>query len=108
MIGTLKHRIRFEEPVDASDGGGGVSRTWQALAQCPDVYAAIEPVSAGDQLRFYQPATNITHRITVRYRDDITTAMRIEKDDRTYTIVSVIDRDGTQTYLEILAAIKTP
>lgn len=108
MIGSLKHRVTFEEPIDATDGGGGVTRNWQKLGHQPTVYAAIEPVSASDQLRFYQPNTNVTHRITVRYRDDITTAMRLIKGDTTYAVVSAIDRDGRRDYLEILATVKTP
>jgi SPP1 family predicted phage head-tail adaptor len=50
----------------------------------------------------------VTHRITIRYRDDVTPAMRILKDATVYNIVSVTDRGGLALWLDILAVVSAP
>jgi SPP1 family predicted phage head-tail adaptor len=108
MIGALKHRVALQQAVRSADGGGGFTETWQNLATAPEVYAAIVPLSGGEQLRFHQLEAAVTHRITIRYRTDITPAMRIVKDGTVYDIISALDRNGEGIYLEILAAVRFP
>jgi SPP1 family predicted phage head-tail adaptor len=103
VIGQLRHRITFQEPVLAPDGSGGFTETWQDIAEAAEVSAAIVGLSGAEQLRFQQLQPTATHKIFLRYRDDITPQMRIVKDGRVYNILSVTDRDGTQSCLEILA-----
>ena len=108
MIGDLKHRVTLQESVRASDGGGGFTESWQSLAAAPDVYASIVPLSGGEQLRYHQLESTVTHRITIRYRTDVTPAMRIVKDATVYDITSVAAQEGRAVYLEILAAVRAP
>lgn len=104
MIGGLKHRVTIQHAARAADGGGGFAETWQNLDDAPIVYAAIEQLSGGEKLRLAQLGAAITHRLTIRYRDDLTTAMRIVKGDAVYKIISLQDRDGTSVYMELLVA----
>ncbi len=108
MIGALKHRVTIEEPVRTSDGGGGFTEIWQSIADTPEVSASIVPVSGSEQLRFHQLGASVTHAIVIRYRNDITPAMRIVKGATVYDITAVTDRGGLGAYLEILATVKTP
>ncbi|MBI3440666.1 MAG: phage head closure protein [Proteobacteria bacterium] len=108
MISEMKRRITLQEQVRTPDGGGGFTVTWQNIATVPEVYAAIVPLSGAEQLRHHQLEASVTHRITLRYRSDVTTAMRIVHDTTVYHITAVIDQDGLGTSLEILATVKTP
>lgn len=103
MIGHMKHRVTIQEAVLTPDGAGGFTHVWQDIAEAPEVFAAITPVSGAEQFRFGQLQATATHHIVVRYRGDITTAMRLVEGDVTYTMASLKDRDGSKTYLEILA-----
>ena len=107
MIGDLKHRVTFQKSVLTPDGGGGFIEVWQSIDSNPVVYAAIMPLSGREQLRFHQLESTVTHRIVIRYRSDITTALRIVRNDVIYDIVSVTDKDGKGVYLEILVVVKS-
>ena len=108
MIGQLKHRVTVQESVRVPDSGGGFTHVWQAIGMAPNIYAAIMPLSGREILRFHQLETAVTHRITVRYRDDIRPAMRMLKGDIVYDIGTVTDKDGLGVYLEILAILRSP
>ncbi len=108
MIGALRHRITIQQSVRVADGGGGFSQTWQDVPDTPTVYAAIEQLSGGEKAQLSQLGTAITHRITLRYRSDLTAAMRIVKDDMIYKIISLQDRAGQGRRLEVLAAAQVP
>jgi len=104
MIGDLKYKVTLQQPVLTGDGGGGFTESWQNVASTPTVYADIAPLSGGERLRFHQQETFVTHRITLRYRGDLTNAMRLVRGERIYTILSITDRDGRGIWLDILAA----
>jgi len=108
MIGEMKHRISLQEAVLTPDGGGGFSTIWQDIAAVPDIYAAIVPLSGSEQLKYHQLEATVSHRITIRYRTDVSPAMRILHNDMAFQIISVIDRGGLNTYLDILAIVRTP
>lgn len=108
MIGNLKHRVTFQKSVRTPDGGGGFTEIWQSIDSNPIVYAAIMPLSGGEQLRFHQLEATVTHRIVIRYRSDVTSAMRIVRGTTIYDITAVTDRNGQGVYLEILATVKIP
>ena len=108
MIGGLKYRVILQESVLSPDSGGGFSETWQNLAVAPEVYAEILPLSGGEQLRFHQLETTATHRITIRYRNDVTPALRLVHGAAVYNISAVTDRGGLGAWLDILATVRTP
>lgn len=83
--GALNRRITFQENDGTRTTYGGVDNTWSDVAT---VWAAIWPSSGSE---FYgadqQQASGVT-RIRVRYRADITAAMRIKHNDTYYAIVA--------------------
>lgn len=106
MIGDLKYRVTLQESVLTPDGGGGFTQAWQDVAANPDIYAEIISLSSGEQLRFHQMEITATHRITLRYRSDVTPALRLVKGATVYDIVSVTDRGGLGVWLDILAVVR--
>lgn len=71
QIGELRHRITIEENIKVSDGLGGQTETWQAIATNPQVWAKIDPVSGLERFFSERLEENISHKITIRYRSDL-------------------------------------
>ena len=95
--GELDRRLTLEHPVETADGAGGVTRTYAAVAT---LWAKLEPMSARNAMIADAPGATITHRITVRMRDGITTRHRFTDGSRTYRVVTIRD-DGSRRFLMI-------
>jgi len=88
--GQLNWRLTLEEPVEAADGAGGVTRSYVAVAT---LWASFHPVSArGDVVASALGAT-ITHRIGIRFRADITLRHRFRDGGRIFRIAAMRNRD---------------
>jgi SPP1 family predicted phage head-tail adaptor len=98
--GLLRHRLALETPVESADGAGGVVRSYNVVAT---LWAEVTPVSAARALEAERIGARITHRIGVRFSDDITTKHRFRDGDRIFRIVSLRDRDGRKRFLTIEA-----
>jgi SPP1 family predicted phage head-tail adaptor len=96
----LSRRLALEAPVDSADGAGGVVRSFEAVAT---LWAEVTPVSAARALEADRLGARITHRIGIRFADDITTRHRFREGARIFRIVSVRDRDGRKRFLQIEA-----
>jgi len=102
MIGDLKQEITLQKRTRTADGGGGFTESWQNLDSHPVVSAAVVPLSSREQLRFHQMQTVATHRVTIRFRSDVTADMRIIHAQRELNIVSVTNRGGLGVWLDLL------
>jgi SPP1 family predicted phage head-tail adaptor len=98
--GLLHRRLALEAPAESPDGAGGVARSYSAAAT---LWAEVIPVSAARALEAERLGARITHRIHVRFSDDITTKHRFRDGDRIFRIVSLSDRDGRRRFLRIEA-----
>jgi len=67
-IGDLRHRVTLESPARTADGMGGFATAWTTVAE---VFAAVWPVSATEQIEAAQSVMTVTHRIRLRYRSDV-------------------------------------
>lgn len=93
----LRHRIAIERDVRTPDGGGGAEVTWAPVAQ---VWAAIWPRTASEQLELDRVAGVATHDIWIRFRPDVTPQMRITFGSRIFDIRGVLDMDGKRRWLK--------
>ena len=98
-IGELRHRVTLERPVDLADGAGGASRTW---AKVEDLWAAITPASASERLAAEALESTATHRIRIRHRAGVTSAMRFVLGTRILRIEAVTDPDQRGRWLDCL------
>lgn len=94
--GALRHPVTLEQAVLADDGVGGHAETWEAVAE---TYAQIEPVSAEMKFGADQTLETLTHRITLRFRDQVASGMRFTKGARTFAILTVHDPDETGRFM---------
>ena len=97
--GELRHRIEIKEPVETRDSYGSVTISWQTL---DTVWAAMWPLKVKEYVGLGQTQSELTHRVRIRFRDDVTTKMRLEFKERTMSIVQIINPDERNIMLEML------
>lgn len=98
-LGTLRHRLTLQAPVETSDGAGGVTRSWTSAAL---LWAAIEPASQEAFIAGEAQAERATHRITMRYRSDVDGSKRLVKGSRVFRILTAFDPDERRARLALL------
>ena len=96
--GWIAHRVVIERPVRSEDDAGGATIAFETLAT---VWAAIEPLTAREDPASGRLATRITHRVTIRWRDDVTGAMRLRHRGRILRIASLRDASEDRRFLTI-------
>ena len=94
--GTLRCELALEVCATVADGLGGHAEDWTEMAT---VFARIEPVSAQSVFGADQTLESVTHRVTLRWRDGVTSGMRFRRQARIFAIVTVHDPDETGRYL---------
>lgn len=88
QAGKLRHRVTIKQPVRSqSPATGAVTETWQKVA---DVWAEVSPSSAREFTAAMAVQSEITTRITIRYRPDITSKHRIEYRGKIYNVEGVL------------------
>ena len=98
LSSQMKCRITIQAPSDVPDGSGGVQRDWQDICS---VWAAFSPLSGKESLWMGQLQSARVHRITIRYRDDIDTSMRILYRNREFQIRAMLCPDEARRVLEL-------
>ena len=91
QAGTLNKRIVISQLVTgspATDEFGAPNTSWEEL---DTVWAAVEPISGREFWAQQQVQSEITVKIRVRYRDDVTVGMKAEYNNKTYMIKYIID-----------------
>lgn len=94
-VGAMRHKITLQQQTRVADGGGGFEVTWTDV---DTVYAAIKPTNGRERFFGDKIEQNISHEVTIRFRNDISHKYRI-KYARTRDTVT------TTTYLNINAII---
>ena len=84
--GALRIELSLQAVATAADGLGGFSEEWYELAT---VFGHIEPLAADSRFGAGQTLETVTHRITLRHRPDVTSGMRLSRQNR------VSKRSGT-------------
>ena len=104
MIGAMREQISIEEPTMTSDTYGGNTRAWNSIAT---VWANVKPVSAAEKFFAGKVEMDVSHKIKIRYRDDVNATQRIVYGARTFIITGVRNIDELDKFLEILAREET-
>lgn len=99
--GKLRHRVTIQQLVKADDGYGGIVETWQDVAT---VWATVEPLRGSERYRAQQVQSELTHKVTMRYRPGVKPQMRLLYGDRVLEIEAVIDVEERHRWLELLCS----
>lgn len=87
-IGNLRHRVVLQQKVITEDALKQQSEVWTDIAT---VWAAIEPLSGREYFAARQENAEVTAKITIRYRKDVTPDMRAVSEGRVFDVLSVIN-----------------
>jgi SPP1 family predicted phage head-tail adaptor len=95
--GALRTEFSLQAVTAVADGLGGFGEEWSEIAT---VFGRIEPLAAASRFGADQTLETVTHRITLRHRQEVRSGMRFSRAGRTFEIVTVHDPDETGRYLD--------
>lgn len=114
-IGKMRYILQIQSATRTSDDGGGVSLTWEKVA---DVYADIQTQSAQEAMhgRDNEIREVTKHKIYIRYRKDVSHKNRLVQTykrgnttaTRTFNIKGVVNVDNRFKMLELACDEGTP
>lgn len=84
----MRHRVTLQKKEITEDELKQQTENWTDIAT---VWAAIEPLSEREYFAAKQVNAEISVRITIRYRKDVTTDMRMVFEGRIFEVLSVIN-----------------
>jgi SPP1 family predicted phage head-tail adaptor len=96
VIGDLRIELALEEMTPVPDGAGGFGESWTEIVT---LFAKLEPVGAREKFGADQTLEQVTHRVTLRFRPDVASGMRLAWGTRRFLILTVHDPDETGRYL---------
>ena len=96
--GFLRERIAIEQESNASDGQGGSTISWTNVCT---IWGRVSPIRGREVQQGAQVQDETMHRITIRYRTDITPKMRAVWGSRIMNIREVINPDEHKKYLQL-------
>lgn len=99
MIGGLRHIITLQEQVIIKDELEQEIETWKEVYK---VWAEIKPLSGKEYFKARQTKSDVRIQVTIRYRKEVHNQMRIEFDNQVYEIVSVVNVEHKNKYLQLL------
>ncbi len=97
-IARLRHQMMLQRPEDIPDAVGGFARSWLDVAT---IWTALETLAAGPDFEAAQHVVRSTHRITIRWRPDLTGAMRLVGSAGTFIIHAAHDADGKHAFMRL-------
>lgn len=106
MIGKMKNKIIIERQKRTDDGGGGSELKWEYGFS---VFANVIPQSGRETFFADQIEHRITHKIIIRYTDEIQSKDRVairttrngRKHEKILKIIRIIDKDFKHDFLEL-------
>jgi len=100
LLDRLNRRIIIQEKKFTNDEQGGFIETWINIKT---TWAEIKPINTLSDLEANRISENISHLITIRYFEPLTTECRIIYQDRIFMIKSVINIMESNKIQEIIA-----
>jgi SPP1 family predicted phage head-tail adaptor len=98
-LGKMRNWTEVYNPVRISDGALGNKREDRHVIS---LWSRIEPVSGREIFRYQHLEQELTHKVTIRYRQDIRQGMFLRWDNRDFYILTVIDKNERKEFLELI------
>jgi SPP1 family predicted phage head-tail adaptor len=98
--GPLDKKIVLQHSVQTVDDFGGTVDTWTTYAT---PWARVRPLKGRELIAAKAAQSEVTTRIEMRYRPDVTTDDRIVYGGKYYNISAVIDPEEKHEELQIMA-----
>lgn len=97
--GLLRHRVKLQKKIQGHDSLSGVTENWE---DWKTVWASIDPVRGDEYWAAKQFAVEVTHKVTIRYQDGVTPALRILSGSREFYITAVLNPDERNERLVLM------
>lgn len=101
QIGHLDQRITLQRFVEATDGIGGVTRTWSDLASVPTVWAHVQPRLGRESFEQGRMNASLMATFMIRYRADISELDRIIWKGEPWNIRRIMRTSQRAQFLEV-------
>ena len=98
--GMLKDIVEIQEATRASDGKGGIIKSWSALSGAP-TRGMMRAVSGGERFASARTEATTTHRLVVRYFDGLQNGHRVMFRSKAFNITFINNVDYADKWLEI-------
>ena len=95
---TIKHKLILQKPTVVPDGAGGFTRSWKDACT---LWGSISKISGKETFFAKKLGSNTSHRVHIRYTNEITPGMRFLYGDRIFTIRTVFNVMEANKILEI-------
>jgi SPP1 family predicted phage head-tail adaptor len=99
QAGRLRHRITLQEERPTRDSYKAEVLGWVDVAT---VWAAVEPLRGREYFSAQQVNSEVSHRVTIRYRSGVTSAMRVLFGSRVLQIDGVINVNEQNRELQLM------
>ncbi|MBX3492411.1 MAG: phage head closure protein [Parvibaculum sp.] len=96
--GAMRERVTLQAPVRTPDGAGGADVTWNDVAT---VWASVMALSGRERPAGERMEARRRLQVLIRYRSDVTAAMRLVWQGRALDIRTMCDIDGKRHMLLI-------
>lgn len=102
--GKLRYRVSILKKTTGTDPDGYPIEEWVPIFI---VWAEAKPIAGREY--FTAAAVQAQHqvRFTMRYRNDITSDMRLRYDGQDYEIKAILDLGGRRTWLQVMGEVVT-
>lgn len=94
--GALRERVIIQQRTSTPDGQGGRDVVWSTLAT---TWAMVEPLTGTERLQAGAETSVLSHRITMRYRADVSAVLRLVWRRRVLEIHTVASPDARREWL---------
>jgi SPP1 family predicted phage head-tail adaptor len=99
LASKLKHRIALLQLSSDVDEAGQPLETWHTLAH---TWAFIQPLRGRELFAAQQSHSEVTTRITIRYRDDVDSSMIARYQGTDFEILYIIHTDYAKKELQMM------
>ena len=103
--GALRRRLSLEAPQQTIDEAGDAVVTWVEVAR---LWGALAALSGRERIEGARAEQAISHRVTMRWREGVTAAMRLRLGLRIFDIRAVRDPDEGRRVLSLDCEETTP
>jgi len=104
-IGKLRHRVKIQAYTAGRDSFGAEEHVWMDVAT---VWASVTPVSGKEYFASAQTNTEVSTKITMRYKSGITPKMRVVLGARIFEIISALNFEERSVELNLMCKESVP
>ena len=98
-IGKMRYRVKVENSTNTRDAGGGISQSFSPVTY---IYANIKPTNANSTYRQGMVQEKVTHEVTIRYMNNISTNSRVTYGTRNFNVKGIVNVDERDRFLKLL------